>query len=205
MRTLRTPVVIALLLLTGCTAPPDGPEALNLDPDKYRAAFDAALVVANDHGLAASFRDRRGGIIETLPDQAATLLEPWRQHGASSGQVMENTIENQRRRARFEFVAVDTPAASATPPKPELLSDHEPVDLTTYDGPITMRVTVFVERHHRPHLRRSTWTRRKLTATDVVPSNVEPQGLPNTYWVTVARDEAFERRLLAAVETTLAP
>jgi len=37
----------------------------------------------------------------------------------------------------------------------------------------------------------------------VVPSNKNEKPLPNLYWTTVQRDQAFERRLLAAINDVL--
>ena len=76
------------------------------------------------------------------------------------------------------------------------------VDLSRHTGSLELRVWVYVERAHSPGLRRSTWTRAKTTRTRIILPE-EAQALPAHFWTPVHRDEAFERRLLAAVQDAL--
>ncbi len=206
----RHPGALVVLLLcglhSGCTTS-QGPDFLSIDSQTYSDAFDAAVEAARVAGLPPIVRDRRSGLIETEPRIAGSVLEPWRNDNASFTQTIENTITFQRRRARFEFAPVifqpDQPAdAPLTGPDLFGTQDAE-VDLTRHTGPLELRVWVYVERSYTPGLRRSTWTRAKTTRTRIVPA--EDDGtLPSRYWTPVHRDEAFERRLLAAVQSALA-
>ncbi len=201
-------VLGALLIcgvVSGC-ATSEGPAFLTIQAEAYADAFDAAVEAAAAAGLSPIVRDRRSGVIETEPRVAGSVLEPWRTDNASFAQAMENTIAFQRRRARFEF----TPAgfrprepAEASLTGPDLFAQHDAeVDLSRRAGPLELRVWVYVERAYSPGLRRSTWTRARTTRTRIIPADDE-QALPTRYWTPVHRDEAYERRLLAAVERAL--
>ena len=193
-------------LHSGC-ATSQGPDFLSIDSQTYSDAFDAAVEAARVAGLPPIVRDRRSGLIETEPRIAGSVLEPWRTDNASFTQTIENTITFQRRRARFEFAPVifqPNQPSDAPLTGPDLFGTQEAeVDLTRHTGPLELRVWVYVERSYSPGLRRSTWTRAKTTRTRIVPA--EDDGtLPSRYWTPVHRDEAFERRLLAAVQSALA-
>jgi hypothetical protein len=198
---------VLLLAIPGGCASSAGPQVLLIDADTYPAAFDAALEASRTHGMPPTLRDRRHGVIETQPDIASSILEPWGNDNATLGQATENTLAFQRRRARFEFAP-----ASAAPPAPDdatpatapdLLGVETPeFDLSTYRGELELRVRVYVERAHEMGIRRSTWTRRRTTQATIVSADSDGS-IPREFWVPVARDEAFERRLLAAVDRAL--
>ena len=201
-------VVLLLCGLHGGCATTQGPDFLSIDSESYSDAFDAAVEAATVAGLSPIVRDRRSGLIETEPRIAGSVLEPWRTDNASFAQAIENTITFQRRRARFEFTPVvfqpEQPAdAPLTGPDLFATQDVE-VDLSEHTGPLELRVWVYVERAYTPGLRRSTWTRAKTTRTRIVPVE-DTESIPGQYWTPVHRDEAFERRLLAAVQSALAP
>ncbi len=193
-------------LHSGC-ATSQGPDVLSIDSQTYPEAFDAAVEAARVAGLSPIVQDRRSGLIETEPRIAGSVLEPWRTDNASFTQTIENTITFQRRRARFEFAPVifqpdQSPDAPLT--GPDLFGTQEAeVDLTRHAGAIELRVWVYVERSYTPGLRRSTWTRAKTTRTRIVPAE-EEEALGKQFWTPVHRDEAFERRLLAVVQSALA-
>ena len=193
-------------LHSGC-ATSQGPDFLSIDISTYSDAFDAAVEAARVAGLSPTVQDRRSGLIETEPRIAGSVLEPWRTDNASFTQTIENTITFQRRRARFEFAPVifqPNQPADAPLTGPDLFGTQEAVvDLTRHAGAIELRVWVYVERSYTPGLRRSTWTRAKTTRTQIVTAE-DAEALPARYWTTVHRDEAFERRLLATVQSALA-
>ena len=200
-------VVLLLCGLHGGCATSQGPDVLSIDSDSYSDAFDAAVEAVRVAGLPPTVRDRRSGLIETEPRFAGSVIEPWRNDNASFTQSIENTITFQRRRARFEFAPVlfqpDQPA-DAPLTGPDLLGTQDAeVDLSRYIGALELRVWVYVERSYTPGLRRSTWTRAKTTRTRIVPAE-DTEAPPAQFWTPVHRDEAFERRLLAAVQSALA-
>ena len=193
-------------LVNGC-ATSQGPDFLSIDSQRYSDAFDAAVEAARVAGLSPIVRDRRSGLIETEPRIAGSVLEPWRDDNASFTQAIENSITFQRRRARFEFAPVifqpdQAPDAQLT--GPDLFGTQAAeIDLSRHTGPLELRVWVYVERSYTPGLRRSTWTRANTTRTRIVPAE-DDGALPRQYWTPVHRDEAFERRLLTAVQSALA-
>ena len=136
-----------------------------------------------------------------------THSERWAPDEESLSRTMEQPIPCQLRRGRFEF----TPAgfrprepAEAPLTGPDLFAQREAeVDLSRLAGPLELRVWVYVERAYSPGLRRSTWTRARTTRTRIVPAEDE-EALPSRYWTPVHRDQAYERRLLGAVQSALA-
>jgi hypothetical protein len=148
----------------------------------------------------------------SYPD--ASILEPWRDDNATLGQSLENTIAFQRRRARFEFAPAGAAPPTADPTAdptaeddpqtgPDLLGiETRDLDLTAYDGDLELRVLVIVERAHTMGVRRSTWSRRSTTRA-MIDAPASDGDIPAKFWTPVSRDEAFERRLLAAVDQAL--
>ncbi len=182
-----------------------GPAYLTIDSALYEQAFDAAIAASRANDMPPAMRDRRAGLIDTQPTLAGSILEPWRGGNASLDQAAQNTVVFQRRRARFEF----TPRSFRTPNvagEPDLLGlSGPPLDLTTFEGPVELRVSVVVERAYSPGQRRDTWSRRNTTRA-VVTRPANNPGVPTTdFWTPVTRDTAFERRLLAQVADLLLP
>lgn len=215
-RLLAMCVCVTFLCQSGC-ASKSGPDVLTITPDQYAAAFDAALEAARRDGLTPLLKHRRSGVIETDTNAAGSLLEPWRTDNATFGQSLENTLGYQQRRARFEFSRVGFQPEQADEVVP-------PIDLTQAEGELELRVLVFVERANTPGLRRDTWSRRLTTRTrttaaepltrsqtgeieniseDETLRRADFANLGNPFWTPVARDPAYERRLLKAVQQAL--
>ncbi len=199
-------VIVATLIafLAGC-ASSQGPDELRIAGDEYAAAYDAAITAARQEGFVALVLDRRAGVIETDVRTASTVLEPWDDQNSSASQAWESTLQFQRRRIRFDFAPADAP--EPTFPPDGALTGAEPIteagsgiDLTAHDGEIVVRAVVVVERHYAPGERRSMWSRKYVTQTRF---GGDEQESPTSIWRPVARDVAFERRLLAAVEARL--
>jgi len=192
------------LLSAGC-ASSEGPAVLTIEPSQYEAAFAAAAEAARREGMPAILRDPHGGVIETSPRIAGSILEPWRGDNASFAQAVDNTVSFQQRRARFEFVPADHPPVELPPTGalrgPDVAGlEARDIDLTRHDGPIEVRAIVSVESFHRPGLRRSTWSRRYTTQVQLLGPD---EALPSGFWTPIARDEPAERRLLAAIQNVL--
>mgnify|MGYP006223966505 CR=1 FL=1 len=88
-----------------------GPDVVFVSSVDYEKAFDAAVDAASSRGLKPVFVDRRGGVIETSPTVAGSVVEPWKQRATSPRQTLENTLSLQRRTARFEFRPAKMPTA----------------------------------------------------------------------------------------------
>ena len=210
MRHLTFLLVLSCLFAStnfGC-ASSTGPRSIVIGGSDYEQAFDHALAIARDARMPATVVDRRSGRIETDSRTAGSLLEPWDRDNASFNQAAENTLNMQRRSIRFEFrpenepladVTVDTSDSDSGPaivPKP-----GELVDLTDYTGNVAVDVVVTVERQYRPGQRRSTWTRR--STSQMTDTSDEALETPDTFWTIVGRDTAYEKRLLAELESRL--
>jgi hypothetical protein len=199
----RLSIGICAFACGGC-ASSSGPAVLTIPPEKYQAAFNAAGEAARREGMPPAWRDVRRGVIETESRIAGSIIEPWRGDNATAAQAWENTISSQRRRVRFEFVpraAPDegegAPTAAHAPPDPTGIREV-PLDLTQHEGAIDVYAWVIVERSYRPGTRRGLWSRRLTTRFD---SPLDDHR--GAFWAPVARDEAYERRLLAQVEAIL--
>ena len=190
----------------GCTAPV-GPEMLRIDRARYDEVFDAAVEAARSLDLPPARRDRRAGTIETQPHIAPSLLEPWRQDGTTFDQRLAQTVALDRRWARFEFTPVGAVRTEPAPDAlhgPDVLGLRPPPDRSASTEDLQLRVEVFLERSHHPHMRRSTWTRSATTYFETVRPGTTKALLPRTFWTPLRRDRRFERLLLARVEEVLA-
>jgi hypothetical protein len=196
----------AIVGLNGCAAT-QGPQVVAVDAAHYEVAFDAAVEAVRRQGLPATIRNRRGGVIETEPAVAGSLLEPWKGGNASLGQAMDNTMHLQRRRVRFEFTPVGfDPAAAALgrePTGPQAVTAAEVPDLTAAAADLELRVWVVLERCYIPGIQLNTWTQSLASRTTIVPIDAEDEPLPVQHWTAFARDEPFERRLLAQVQEAI--
>lgn len=197
---------VMLAAAGGCQSPaePSGAGYLEIPAGAYDRAFDAVLAAVDEAGMPAILRDPRSGLIETEPAHAPSFLEPWVEDGADARQRWENTIALQQRRARIAFSRRDAPPVPPAPPSlegPRLLTATS-IDLTAEPEPLELRVQVFLERVHRPGLRRHTWSRRLTTRSEIVPAGSQAP-LAASSWTVVARDHAFEQRLLARIEAAL--
>lgn len=199
-------LLIGFVFCIGCSTRAVGPDMIVLDSQNYSAVFDAAVAAAEADGMKAVLLDRRGGIITTEPAVAGSFLEPWKPHPSTARQGLENTLAMQRRTARFEFVpAVLKIVISENDGErtgPDLLSSTG-VDLSIYDGPMELRVWVYVDRNYTQGIRRGTWSLRQETRTTVLPAEEPWEQVPGSFWMPVTRDVARERDLLASVESQL--
>ena len=199
-------LLIGFVFCIGCSTRAVGPDMIVLDSQNYSAVFDAAVAAAEADGMKAVLLDRRGGIITTEPAVAGSFLEPWKPHPSTARQGLENTLAMQRRTARFEFVpAVLKIVISENDGErtgPDLLSSTG-VDLSIYDGPMELRVWVYVDRNYTQGIRRGTWSLRQETRTTVLPAEEPWEQVPGSFWMPVTRDVARERELLASVESQL--
>ena len=203
-----------LVLSSGCARSQSAaqpPATLVVPEGTYEAFFDEVIEVSRASGMPAVLRDRSGGLIETAPRISGSIFEPWRQDNASLAEGLENTFAFQRRRARFEFV----PASFVPPPllDPSDLTgaplpgakDDDVLDMRTYEGPIEVRIWVYVERAFTPGVRTGTWTRSQTTYSSdrLNPVQDDSDGAPTvdrSKWTPVRRDVPYEHRLLHALD-----
>ncbi len=212
-RTLSLIVVpVTVIQLAGCGAPAPI-DVVQIPTGTYEVAFNAAAEAVRKEGMPGSFLDPRGGLITTSPEFSGSLIEPWRTDNASFGESFENMIAFQRRRARLEFVPADfSPPTLPSDPQaplrgPTPLASGDFPDLTQLNGPIELRVSVYVERAHTPNIRRFEWSRRMVSyySDPETDRRIAESGSPETLslWTPIGRDVATERRILHRVEEML--
>ena len=206
--TLRTPFLgflcLALLSLNWGCAGAQGPEVLSIPSGKYELAFDTAVEVARSRGMQPVLLDRRTGVIETDPVIAGTILEPWYQDTADFAQGIDNTLSQYRMKARFEFMPAGMLQDSKAESGPDLLGiASSPIDLTTTDRAIELRVQVFRERRHTVGQRRHTWSRRMNSRTLHGVDDETWESSNTVFWTPESRDDAAERRMLAEVASDM--
>ena len=202
---MRLILLTLFIFFAGCVAN-QGPDVVFVSSVDYEKAFDAAVDAASSRGLKPVFVDRRGGVIETSPTVAGSVVEPWKQRASSPRQTLENTLSLQRRTARFEF----RPTKMPTEPNvkegllvgPDLLAvaGH---DLTNYNGQLELRVWVYVDRHYTQGTRRGTWSLNSETVSTVLPAREPWEQSPGKFWAPVSRDISAERTILSAIEMQL--
>jgi len=222
-------LLISLASATGCHGPQaashgDSAEheraAANvfaLDHSEYPQVFDTAVALAADEGMLADLRDRDGGIIQTRPKVAGSLLEPWDWPRGSPQAALDATVAYQRRRVRFEFIPSgfrpaplqepESLRGMQTPGGPADAASSGAVDLAAYEGPMELRVWVYVEQAFTPHLQRSTWTFSQTSfARDPMRQAAGADGTTRdrSIWTPIARDHQMEAMLLAKLRERLA-
>lgn len=192
-------------LLCGCESSPvplpieTGPEptVLTIAAASYPEAFRAAHATLSEAGFRPELEDRDGGLIESRPVPGGSVLEPWSWADGDVANGLTDTLEFQRRVARFEFVPLEFRSSDAsTVDRPDIPGMSVPPDLAKHDGPIEVRVWVFVERAFTPDLRRSDWT-FQLTSFATNPERVgtSASGGAPSRWTPTGRDSALEARL----------
>ena len=200
--------LVGLMFCFGCSSRVSGPDVIVLDSQNYASVFDAAVAAADADGMKPVLLDRRGGVIATNPAVAGSFLEPWKPKPSTARQGLENTLAQQRRTARFEFVPVMREVVVGEHDVEELvgpdLLSSTGLDLTTYSGPMELRVWVYVDRKYTQGIRRGTWSLRQETRTTVLPAEEPWEQVPGSFWMPVTRDVARERDLLSSVESRLA-
>jgi hypothetical protein len=201
-------LILATALAGGCAGPAEGPTFLTVPRAQYQLAFDAACEVARAEGLVPELADRQAGAVSTGPLHAGSLLEPWAWPDLTASDVIEGTFGFERRRAHFEFVPTGFkpaapqgtgPLAGAVLPGSErgTGTDLSRAD-TAGDGPLELRVTVSVERQFRPGYQGAAYT-RALGSYWRDTTEGDAKGDSESTWTPIARDERFERLLLARI------
>jgi hypothetical protein len=192
-------------ICTGCSSS-SGPSVLFLDSASYTKTFDAAVAIANDDGMKPVLLDRRSGVISTDPAIAGSFVEPWKPAPSTQRQGLENTLSLQRRTARFEFSPAGTLPSlmreGGSLIGPDLLSSVGQ-DLTTYEGPLELRVWIYVDRNYTQGIRRGTWTLSSESVTQIMPSEEPWEQVSGSFWTPITRDVAREEAILAAISASV--
>ena len=205
LQVMRLVLITLFTICAGCSSS-SGPSVLLLDSASYTATFDAAIAIANDGGMKPVLLDSRSGVISTDTAIAGSFAETWKPAPSTPRQGLENTLALQRRTARFEFSPVETiPIArdeNGSLIGPDLLSSVGQ-DLTTYAGPMELRVWVYVDRKYTQGIRRGTWTLSSETVTEILPAQQPWEQVSGSFWTPITRDVAREEAILAAISASV--
>jgi hypothetical protein len=216
----------ALALGVGCASTTSSdasttPLVMTLNQVDYARAFDEAVEMIAESGMPAELRDRDGGVIESRPNVSGSLLEPWDWPAGSVKAAAESTINHERRRVRFEFLPAGFPSghgegiAGVGNDTAKLEGQRTPGatgsgDLANYEGPLELRVWVYIERAYTPYLQRPTWTFRGRSYARNPERNAEreeagQQGavLDRSKWTPIGRDPEMERAILESLQSRL--
>jgi len=141
MKRLAGLVPLTIACLTGCGSTTPSRE-FAVPHGQYADAFEATKDVLREQEFELARVDAREGVVSTLPRQWAGFMTPWIPQDAEPGAAIDGFLNHERRRARVVF----------DPPIGEAL--HDPwVDRRSFDGALTGRVDVTVERIQRPNRR----------------------------------------------------
>lgn len=159
----------------------------------YDPVFDAAVAELRDLRFVVDRQDRRFGIVSTAPLIASSFVEPWHQDNTTAAQILESTLNLDRRIARVELAPArsDKPAAEATQPP------------TRYE----LSVQVSIERRVNPPRQLTTsalGVPRTTNQTALERPVVTERGRQESYWRAVGHDPHLEQRLINAILTRAA-
>lgn len=95
-------ISVASILLAGChePAPPTEPTSARvqaLDEAEFDRLWEAVLTVLRDHNFTPFRRDRRAGVIETLPTTAQSWFEFWRKDTVGTYETAEANLHTIRK------------------------------------------------------------------------------------------------------------
>ena len=170
-------IFLAAIASSGCTrALTAGPNPAEIDPADYDRYYRAAEQVLEEQSLTLDRQDYRFGIITARPEPLATALEPWRRQHETIVDALRSTV-NDERRLTTVFIEKDQPDA-----------DH-------------VRVESVIERLQLPtrYLTGSTRGHRIFGVLSQTPSEWKRRGIEAAYWRPIARDEPYERMLMARI------
>lgn len=149
--------------------------ALSVGDPSFDVLWHAAEHVSQDYLFDIDRRDRRLGLLTTVPTVSAQWFEPWRRELQSTSDVVDSSTATLRRTIFWQF----RPVSNGYAVTPKVLIERMVLTEERVSGLLS-----------RAYLRRlpdnDTYGSRELD------DNVK---LPDTYWYPVGRDFAFEQRL----------
>jgi hypothetical protein len=186
---------LAASILLGACASHHEADALkptaSIPAGEYEAAFRAAKDVLRASQFDLERVDAAAGVITTLPKSSAGLATPWLDYDATLGDGVDDLIHRDRRRTTVRFEPTDQPDASPL------------LDRRTLDAPLTMRVTVEVERTYVTG-RRADPTSIRLTSR-VIDPQLADMGLYPLARGIVGQDEQLASRIVLLIEDSIRP
>ena len=177
---LRGCIATILLIATiggGCHSYTVRDHPASIPADQYDRAFNAAIETLRDKGFEIDREDYRFGRVVSRPLESPTIVEPWHTTNTTFSQMVENTLNTQR---RIASVFLD-----------------QATDADQYQ----LRVAVTIERRQHPtrRLTSSTAPRRIFNTLRDVPYDMRQRDNKRLYWHPIARDPDLEQRLLGQI------
>lgn len=193
-------LLAALAAFTGCNRAVQVENPIEIGAEEYHHVYEAAVDVLRDHRFRIDRQDRRFGVVTTGPLIAASAFEPWHDDNTTADQVLENTLNHQRRRVRIELYPVtrDGDAGDELVVNPSQPAGTTAPVNNTYE----LLVQVFVERRQHPprELNGSVFAGVELRRQPRLhESIVTEEGVIESHWRPLRRDHELEQRLVAAI------
>jgi len=187
-----TALLILFACVTGCSLnQANANNPLEIDHSEYARVYNAAIAVLREYGFSLDRQDYRFGRITTKPQNSPTALEPWNNTNTTSNQILESTINHQRRLVTVSLEPI-SPTNPITP---------TPIATRTATDGYHLRIEVFVERRQTPNRRLAGSTRghRVFDTLRSTPIEWQNRGIKGSYWRPLGRDPYLEQRLLNAI------
>jgi hypothetical protein len=187
---------LVALVLAGCSSVPrDATDRFVIEGAEYGRAFETSRRLLLECRFDLERVDARGGVLTTTPKSTAGLATPWDLEQTSLDSELADLANEQRRRVRITFAPVRDPEEGDDP-----LGAPIP-DVRRVEGPVEVRVSVFLERMRFPGWRlnsaliglSSTTRDPEMVARDIEPRHVQ----------TIRRDDALSTRLARTIERRL--
>lgn len=187
-------LILVALVLSGCSAHPDVADTFEIEPDQYAVTFDITREVLRRYRFEPDRLDARAGVITSTSKPTSGLATPWDLEQSSLTDELADLGNQQQRRVRVTFNPLDADDGQLG------LGDPVP-DVRVAEGPIEVQVQVYVERVRWPGWRLNS-AKINLTSRYIDPE-LRARGMQPWYEQTLHRDDAFARRLSAAIQSRL--
>ena len=182
-----------VLLLVGCQSPQrvddaeamvEGAHDFVVVDQEYDEVFAAAKEVLASYRFGINRVDAVRGVILSYPKRTAGLATPWDSEQSTLGQEWEDLANQHQRVVRIEFVR----------------SSNGSVDA---NGSIGLRVSVFIERTHRPNWRLEAESVRLSTHARSRDQNGQLEA--SDFREVIGHDSALEKRIIEDIRSRLGP
>jgi hypothetical protein len=184
-----------LALAGGCaSAPPGAPP--DVPAERYATTFDAARDVLRERRFDLARVDSSAGVLTTEPSVSAGLFTPWSRDQQTFDDELDDTLNWQQRTVRVEFAPVEPTDGTPGP------AGAAPVDLVAHPRATRLEVRVTIERQHRAGQQPQPASSFMTSRWD--DPALDRRGLGN-YKVTMRRDEALERAIVAEITERAGP
>jgi hypothetical protein len=144
----------------------------------FALVIEASVGVLRDYGFAIDRQDYRYGLVTSRPLVAPTIFEFWRPTNTSTDQMLEATLNNQRRIVRIRLHPIS-----------------RPLDVGTE---YQVSVQVQLQRLQQPlrTLNGSTRGNAIVSRLSSVPAEWADRGITRAYWLADGYDPLLAERIL---------